>query len=203
MPVFSTPQEFNVRMLRHLTLTLMLLLLIVSTAGAASLRLEFNDESAEAGFSAPLADDNLGKVVLGGRFIYNEDENTTRLGTLSLDFTGETGNVPGLTFGAGFFGSYGKTHQIFNTLNVGLGAMARYAPAELQGLGFSGHVALAPKIFSFKDSEGIYEWNAKVFYSLTPKVQIYGGYQFMRGRFENGSKLYFDRDFRAGLEAFF
>jgi len=190
-------------MMRQLVLTLMVLMLVATTAGAASLRLEFNDESAEAGFSAPLSDDTLGQVVLGGRYIYNEDEHTTRLGTISLDFIGEPGNVPGLTIGAGFFGSYGETHRVFDTLNVGLGAQLKYAPAELQGLGFSGHAALAPKVFSFRDSEGLYEWNARIFYSITPKVQIYGGYQLMRGRFENAPKQYFDRDFRAGIEAFF
>jgi len=189
-------------MLRQLVLTLTLTLLTLGTAGAASLRLDFNNDSAEAGFAAPLADDDLGQVKLGGRFLYNDDERT-RLGILSLDFIGEPGNVPGLTLGAGFFGSYGETHKYLDTLNVGIGVQAQYAPAELQGLGFAAHYALAPKVFSFRDSEGLYEWNGKVFYSITPKVQVYLTYQQMRGKFEYVRKQYFDRDLRLGIEAFF
>jgi opacity protein-like surface antigen len=189
-------------MMRTLVLVLMLILLTFSMANAASVRLDFNNDSAEGAFAAPLADDDLGKVILGGRFLYNDDEDT-RLGTINLDFVGEPGNVPGLLIGAGFFVDYGKTHKSFDTMNIGLGVQAQYAPVEMQGVGLGAHFALAPKVFSFRDSEGLYEAGAKVFYTITPKVQIYLGYQYIRGKFDNGPKQTFDRDLRLGIEAFF
>lgn len=189
-------------MMRSFLLTLMLLLLSFSLASAASVRLDFNNDSAEAAIAAPLADDDLGQVILGGRFLYNDHERT-HLGFLHLDFVGEPGNVPGLNLGAGFFVSYGDTHKYYDTMNIGLGVQAKYAPAELKGLGLGAHLNVAPKVFSFRDSDGFYDVGGKVYYAITPKVQIYVGYQHIRGKFDNGPKQTFDRDLRLGIEAYF
>ena len=54
--------------------------LIPISANATMMALDFNDDSAEVRLDYPLSGDDYGRAVFGGRFLYNDDEETEMLG---------------------------------------------------------------------------------------------------------------------------
>ena len=188
-------------MKRTLILSVLLVLLTTSVAMAGSLGLDFNNDSAEGSVSFTMNEDEYGKVLFNGRYLYNSAEDTN-LGSTAINFYGKPGNIPGLTIGAGFIGYVGKSHKS-DTLNVGLKGEAEYMPAQLAGVGFGAKVAFAPKVFSFMDSEGLLEYSGQVFYAVTPKIHVYVVYQGIDGETDMNNDIKIDRDLRFGLRGFF
>lgn len=177
--------------------------LIPISANATMMALDFNDDSAEVRLDYPLSGDDYGRAVFGGRFLYNDDEETEMLG-VELKFMGDPGAVPGLEVGAGFIGYYGESHDVFDFGNVGVGLMGNYAPATLQGLGFSARLVYSPSIFSWEDSDGMIEYNVRVNYAITPKVKVYVGYQSIEAEVDGTSQdVDIDEDARVGLQVHF
>ena len=188
--------------MRTIILAIVLLLLTTSLAMAGTFGLDFNDNSAEGRLSMPLNEDDYGTTMINGRYLYNGDEQTN-LGSVAIAFYGEPGNIPGLTLGAGFVGYIGKTHRAYENLNVALGGEAEYMPEALRGVGFGAKLAIAPKVFSFVDSEGLIEWSARIFYAVTPKVHLYLNYQRIEGDYKSVNNVTLDSDLRFGIRAFF
>jgi hypothetical protein len=181
------------------------ILLFTSTlalAEAGSVGLDFNNDSAQGYVSLSLVEDDYGKVHFNGRYLYNSDEDTN-LGSGGLVFYGKPGNVPGLTVGAGFIGYYGKSQKVYDTLNVGLTGEVEYMPAELAGVGFGAKLAYSPKVFSFRDSDGLFEYSSQAFYAVTPKIHVFIQYQGIEGNRDVGSDIKLDRDLRVGLRGYF
>ena len=189
-------------MKRTLILSILFMLLTSGVSMAGSIGLDFNDDSAEGSVSFTLTEDEYGKVLFNGRYLYNSDEDTN-LGSVDLSFYGEPGNIPGLTFGAGFIGYVGKSQKVYDTLNIGLKGEVEYMPAQLAGVGFGAKVAYAPKVFSFMDSDGLLEYSGQVFYAVTPKIHVYIDYQRIEGETDTNSDIKIDRDLRFGLRGFF
>ncbi len=164
-------------MLRFI-LVLMSVLLATNTY-AASVDIGFNDNSFQLIYETPISDDEYGTSLLNGRFLYNGDEET-KLGSVGFDFIGEPGNIAGLKIGAGVKGYGGRTDRDVDFANLGLGVRVDYTLAQLQGLGFSGRLNYAPKVFSFIDADRLLETEARVTYAVMPKVKLYIGYQNVR-----------------------
>lgn len=188
--------------MRTLILAILLLLLTTGIAMAGAFGLDFNNNSAEGRLSLPLNEDDYGTTLFNARYLYNSDKNTN-LGSVAVAFYGEPGNLPGLTLGAGFVGYLGKTHKAYENLNVGLEGEAEYMPAALRGVGFGAKLGFAPKVFSFMDSEGLFEWSARVFYAVTPKIHVYVNYQQTEGDYKSKNNVTLDSDARFGIRAFF
>ncbi len=189
-------------MKKFLLLVLCAMLLPLS-AKATMLALDFNDDSAEVRFDVELTGDDYGRSVLGGRYLYNDDEESEMI-SVELKFLGDPGAVPGLEVGAGFIGYVGESHDVFDFSNVGVGLMADYTPATLQGLGFAGRLVYSPDIFSWQDSDGLFEYHLRINYAITPKVKVYAGYQSIESEVD-GSKVDvdIDEDARVGLQVRF
>ena len=183
-------------------LAVLFLLLTTSFAMAGAVGLDFNNDSAEARLSLPITTDEYGKTLSNSRYLYNGDYRTNLFST-AIAFYGEPGNIPGLTLGAGFVGYVGKTHKLYDTLNVGLEGEAEYMPPALRGFGLGARFAFAPKVFSFMDSTGLIEGSARVFYAVTPKVHVYINFQRIVGDFETAKDVKLDSDIRFGIRAFF
>lgn len=189
--------------MKRLVLITLCLTLMPLAANATSMALDFNDDSAEVRLDVPLSGDSYGRAILGGRFLYNEDEDT-EMGGIELKFVGDPGAVPGLEVGAGFIGYFGESHTAYDFSNVGVALMADYAPATLQGLGLSGRLVYSPDIFSWQDSDGLFEYNLRVSYAITPKVKVYVGYQSIEGEIDGFNRdVDIDEDARVGLHVSF
>ena len=189
--------------MKKLLLFLFCLVFTPMLANATMVALDFNDDSAEFRLDVPLSGDNYGRAIAGGRFLYNDDEDTEMLG-FELKFMGDPGAVPGLEVGAGFIGYFGESHEVYDFVNVGVGLMADYSPATLQGLGFSTRLVYAPSIFSWEDSDGLFEYNVRVGYAITPKAKVYVGYQSIEGEVDGFNQdVDIDEDARFGLQVHF
>ncbi len=189
--------------MKKLLLVMFCLTLLPVVSNATTLGLDFNDDSAEVRLDVALSGDNYGRAVVGGRFLYNEDEDT-EMGGIELKFMGDPGSVPGLEVGAGFIGYFGESHKAYDFVNVGVGLMADYAPATLQGLGLATRLVYSPDIFSWEDSDGLLEFNVRVSYAITPKVKIYAGFQSIEGEIDGFNQdVDIDEDVRVGLQVQF
>ena len=185
--------------MKRYLLVMLCLLFLPMTANAGTAALEFNDESAEMRLDVPLSEDSYGKVMVGGRLLFNDDEET-EMASVEFKVVGDPGSVPGLEVGAGFVGYVGESHDVYDFNNVGIALMADYAPPTLQGLGFSVRASYAPDIFSWQDSDGLFEFNTRVYYALTPKVKVYAGYQSIEGEIDGLSRgVDLDKETRVGL----
>ena len=163
--------------MKRYLLVMLCLLFLPMTANAGTAALEFNDESAEI----------------------NDDEET-EMASVEFKVVGDPGSVPGLEVGAGFVGYVGESHDVYDFNNVGIALMADYAPPTLQGLGFSVRASYAPDIFSWQDSDGLFEFNTRVYYALTPKVKVYAGYQSIEGEIDGFNQdVDIDKETRVGL----
>ncbi len=189
-------------MLQRLFGIVLVISLVATVAGATSFDLAFNNESVQVALVQPLQVDELGSSQVGGRFLYNDDEET-KLGSLGLEFVGEPGNIPGLTFGIGAMGYGGSADQDQDLLTAAIGGSVQFAPPPLNGFVFGGRVYFAPKIFSGLDNEGLLETALQVGYKVTPKVRVYLGYQNIRADFEGHDTWTIDDDVRLGFEAHF
>ena len=136
--------------MKRLILFVLCLTLMPLSAQATSMALDFNNDSAEFRLDFPINKDEYGASIIGGRYLYNEDENTD-MGSIEFKFVGDPGAIPGLEVGAGFIGYIGETQDFFDFNNLGVGLMAEYSPATLQGLGFSARIVYSPDIFSWQD----------------------------------------------------
>ena len=189
--------------MKRIILFMMCLMLVPFAAQATTLALDFNDDSAEVRFDMRLTGDDYGRSIFGGRYLYNDDEESKMIG-VELKFVGDPGAVPGLEVGAGFIGYIGESYDVYDFSNVGVGLMADYSPGTLQGLGFSGRLVYSPDIFSWQDSDGLFEYNLRVNYAITPKVKVYVGYQSIESEVDGtGIDVDIDEDARVGLQVSF
>lgn len=171
-------------------------------AAADTLDLSFDDRSAQVGYRHTLLEDDFGHSVLGGRFLYNEKEETV-LGSLGFEFVGEPGNVAGLDLGVGARLYGGRTDHHQDLLAVAVGTGVDYFPPLLGGLGFTGEIFYAPKIFSFLDADRLLETSLRLGYAITPRVRVHLGYQNIRTDFEKTSNRTIDEAVRVGFTAKF
>jgi len=150
--------------------------LTASIASADSVSVGFNDDSFQLGYEHPVNNDAYGTAMLNGRFLYNGDEET-RLGSLGLDFTGKPGNISGLDLGVGTKIYAGSTDPDIDFINLAIGLRGSYILPQLKGLGVAGRLYYAPKVFSFRDSERLFEAEVRLTYAVLPKVKLYVSYQ--------------------------
>jgi hypothetical protein len=189
--------------MKKFILVLTFLVLVPGSVLATTMALDFNDDSAEVRADFVINRDDYSTALLGGRFLYNDDEESEMI-SIELKFLGDPGSVPGLEVGAGFIGYIGESYDVYDFSNVGVGLMADYSPGTLQGLGFSGRLVYSPEIFSWQDSDGLFEYNLRVNYAITPKVKVYVGYQSIESEIDGSSNdVDIDDDVRVGLRVQF
>lgn len=181
---------------------LVIVLLLAGNAHATAIDLGFNDDSAQVSFSQPLVTDELGSSQFGARFLYNDGEETKLLSG-GFEFVGEPGNVPGLKVGVGVQAYGGSADHNQDILACAIGGLVRYAPPALGGVAFSGKLYVAPKIFSGLDSDGLLETSVRAGFNVTPKIEVYLGYQNIRSDFDHHDVWTIDDDLRLGFEARF
>ncbi|HKK02028.1 MAG TPA: YfaZ family outer membrane protein [Desulfuromonadales bacterium] len=190
-------------MKKTVLLTLALgLMLNAATVWAASLGVEFNDSSAQIRYAQPLTQDEYGTAQVNARFLYN-DNNDATIGSAGLMFLGEPGNVPGLRLGIGaqVYGGRGAHSQ--DILSLGVGGTAVYAPPRFGGIGIAADLYYAPRVFSLLDAKRLFEGGARVQYAITPKAEVYLGYQYLRADFGHESHQNLDKALRVGFNAHF
>ena len=157
-----------------------------------------NDVSMQARLNYVFDQNDYGDSFAGLRVLYNDDKDTL-LGTVSGGVNGEPGDIPGLKIGAEILGNLGSNDDDRSLLTLGLGLLASYQPAQLQGLGFYGRAQYAPRFLCFLDSEGMYESAIGVSYAVTPKAALSLEYQNTNVDFDNVGSTDIDNSLRVGI----
>ena len=159
-----------------------LVLLSSSVFAGGSLDLSINNDTAGLEYDAT----NMGSPLhISAGFVHHEDDrDLLSLGLSTVDV--KTKKSP-LKIGVG-----GKLLTYFAGDEEGaalaIGGFARYMPAELNGLGFSGHAYYSPSVLSFDTTENIIDLGARVEYKLLPTAMVYLGYRFVEASEENLAK---------------
>ncbi|GAA6133590.1 YfaZ family protein [Oceaniserpentilla sp. 4NH20-0058] len=149
------------------------LLLSSAVYAGGSLDLSINDETAGLEYDAT----RMGSPMhISAGFLYHEEDG--ELITFGLNAVDVRDSKSSLRIGVG-----GKVYGYFNDAGDGgalaVGGFVRYAPPELNGLGFAGHAYYAPSVLSFSDTENMVDVSARVEYMLLPTAMVYLGYRFI------------------------
>lgn len=156
-------------------------LLVSSTVFAGgTLDLSINDNAAGLEYDAT----RMGSPLhISAGFIHHEDDgNLLSFGLNAVDVRDQQTS---LRIGIG-----GKVYGYFTDANdsgaLAIGGFMRYAPPELNGLGFGGHAYYAPSVLSFASTENMVDVAARVEFMLIPTAMVYLGYRFVEADDEKG-----------------
>jgi len=181
---------------------LFLLVVFATPALAGNFALDFNNNSTQFGFVQKLNTQNYGDTLVKVRYLYNDDTSTNLAG-IAAGVIGTPGNLDGLKLGIDVALNGGQTDNNQEVLAVGLGFLAEYAPAALQGLGFDGHLVYSPKIFTYLDSENYFEWGAGVSYQVLPNAKVTLAFQNIQIDLKNQNAVDLDETVRFGINLLF
>jgi hypothetical protein len=174
-------------------------------AQASTFELSLNDDSVQARLAGTITQDQNGSSALTARALYNDKKRAT-LGSAGVEFTGVLHQMPGFTIGFGAEVSGGRVKDRQGNQNlVALtpGAKLNFQSPGLPGLGFQARISYAPRILSFSDLERMFETGLRASYAITPGIEIFTEYQYLRGKFEDVGNKTIDEAIRLGFMARF
>jgi hypothetical protein len=169
--------------MKLLRLVVPVLLFVSSSVFAGgSLDLSINNKSAGLEYDATQMGSPL--HISAGAWHNEDDKDLLNLGLNVVDVRSKSSPVK--------IGIGGKVIAYFagdeEGAGLAIGGFVRYSPAELNGIGFSGHVYYAPSVLSFDKTENITDLGAKVEYKLLPTAAVYLGFRFVEASQENISQ---------------
>ncbi|OHC81755.1 MAG: hypothetical protein A2100_00435 [Sideroxydans sp. GWF2_59_14] len=131
-----------------------------------------------AQFKYGVASGLAGKSEMYAELMYN-DKNSI-IGGVGLLVANDEMNVPGLTIGVGgkaVVAIIKETPARNKASAIALGAQVRYELPSERRLAFAGELYLAPKIITYGDADRYQQYGARAEFSISPQVQVYGGYR--------------------------
>ena len=186
-------------MYKKLLLGSLLLTICPGNTFAESLRLGFNDFSAQIEARMPVQQDSYGFSEVSIRGLYNEKEDTL-ISSLGFDVYGSHTDetLDGIHFGAGakVFGGETEEEEI---VSVALGGLLRMSPTAWQGFELSASYFYGPQVFTTLDAQRLTEFQTAVDYEFIPKARVFIGYSNLQANFEDRDKRTIDESFRLGI----
>lgn len=164
-------------------------LLTASTVAAAdTLEVALSDSVAMFRYGVPTT--LASKSEMYAELMYNEVNSI--IGGAGLLVANDEMNAPGLTIGVGakaVFAIIKETPSRRNASALALGLQVRYElPAERR-VAFSGEFYLAPRIIAYGDVNRYQQYGARAEFSVSPQVQLFGGYRRTAFSIKNGSEV--------------
>lgn len=144
-------------------------------ARAGWFEIALNGNAVDASGGNHFGSDPRGRLALGGRLLYDDDDDT-KLGSVLAALASEATAVEGLEFGVGAQGYFG-TGRDLDVSAIGLGVTASWAPPALDGVYFGARIFYAPGIFAWSDTDDLKDWGVKAGYRVTPKIEIFATFQ--------------------------
>ena len=184
-------------LLRRLGIALLILTPAASPSHAGWFELGLRSDAVQASAGRHLGSDPQGRFAIGGRGLWN-DNHDTKLGAFVARFEAERTSVQGLEFAIGVDVFLGKGEN----LDVGaaaIGIQASMAPPAWRG-GFVGaRVAYAPGIFTWSDTERLFEGSVRAGWRATPRIAVFVEYQKIRADFDGAGNRDLDDTLKAGF----
>jgi hypothetical protein len=191
--------------LKKLLAAAIFLALPVMQAQASNFDFSLNDDSIQARLSGTVAQDQNGSSALTARLLHNDHRRST-LGSAGVEFTGILHQMPGFTIGFGAEVGWGRVKsapQNQNLLVLAPGAKIGFQSPGLPELSFQARLSYAPRILSFSDLERMFETGLRTSYAISPGLDIFAEYQYIRGKFERHGDRTIDDAIRLGFMARF
>jgi opacity protein-like surface antigen len=174
-------------------------------AQASTFDLSLNDDSVQARLSGTMVQDQNGSASLTARALYN-DKKDSILGSVGMEFEGQLPQAPGFFVGFGAELSGGRLKAEPENLDIfafSPAAKLGFQSPGLPGLSFTARVAYAPRILAFADLERMFEAGLRTSYAITPGIDLYVEYQYIRCKFEDLGSGTIDEAVRLGFMARF
>lgn len=150
-----------------------------SAFAGGSLDLSINNDTAALEYDATRMGSPL--HISAGVLHHEEDGDLATFGLNAVDVRSKNSPVK--------IGIGGKAYVYVTDDEEGgalaIGGFARYMPAELNGLGFSGFAYYAPSVLAFGETENLIDLGARVEYKLLPTAMVYLGYRFVEASEED------------------
>lgn len=119
-------------------------------------------------------------LTVGGLFTQN-GKSLVSVGLNGVDTSSENIEWNGGLGVKGFLWNSGETY-----VSAAVGGFARYAPYNLNGLGFEGSFYMSPSILSFNGADSFQELVVRVNYKVMPQARIFMGYNDASGSLKTG-----------------
>ena len=152
------------------------LLSVTTIAAADTLDVGLGNHAAQFKYGVPSG--IAGKSEIYADLMYN-DANSV-LGGVGLLVANDEIKAPGLTIGVGakaVLATIKSSPSRYNSSALALGVQVRYElPAERR-VAFAGEFYYGPQIITFGDAKQFQQYGARAEFSVSPQVQVYGGYR--------------------------
>lgn len=169
-----------------------------AAAGAQSIELNLNDESAELRYFTGMGQQGFGQGEWDVGLIYTEDNDVLFSGGAQV--TGPIGTgLPGVTAGLGVRG-YVTAGAEEDVAGVGIGGQVAFTPAAFDRLSFGVQAIYAPDITTFMDADHVFEVNARVGYAILPNALAYIGYRKIEVGLEEAGDVALDEGGHIGVK---
>jgi hypothetical protein len=187
---------------RFLLAAAVLLFLSTGASQAAGfVNLAFNDNAFDVWAGFRVGGDDDGGVMLGGRYLYNDDEDAT-VPAFLLSFASKPDANQEIDFNLGLQTYFGEAHDQ-DVQGVAIGGFAIWAPGKMKGVYFGGRIFYGPSVFCFGDTDGTFEWGAQAGYAFNPKMRVYVEWSDFEADIENGGTVAVDDGVKFGFGARF
>lgn len=158
------------------------LLSMVTVAQADSLVAQLSDNTARFFYSSQMWGQQAGPIEIEMGAMFTEDEinqDDTLMLNLGVMVRNDSLDSPMIiTIGArGYYADVNQVGANIEVSGLALGGEILIVPDTLGGLGIGFGVYIAPGVVSGLDAEGLYEYNAKLDFQVTPQASIYLGYE--------------------------
>lgn len=155
---------------------------ISGTAQAESVIAQLSDNTARFFYSSQMWGQQAGPIEMEIGAMFTEDKITqedTTMGTLGLMVRNDSMDSPIIISigGRGYYADVNNRYANIQVSGLALGGEVLIVPDTLGGLGVGFGLFIAPSVVSGLDAEGLYEYNVKLDFQITPQASIFAGYE--------------------------
>jgi hypothetical protein len=169
--------------------SLMLALLLCSNAYAGEIDFSFNGDALRGLYIHDFKNNNL-RSDFG--LLYNQDNGWVANVSLYLAGLASDGANP-LEAGLGGRTGYVDGDQSGQSgIPIAVGGFIKYTFPRLNRLNIRGEAWIAPEILSTGDLTEYQDYTVRVGYNVLKQADIYLGYRYVQGKFDNDTKVDFD-----------
>jgi hypothetical protein len=181
--------------MKHLA-SLALALLLCNNVFAGEIDFSFNSDAFRIFYIHDFASKDL-QSDFG--YLYNRDEGWVANASLYLTGLASDGENPlkaGLGGRTGVVNGDGSNES---GVPLAVGGYLQYTFPRMDRLHIRGDAYIAPSILTLSDLDKYQDYSFRVGYNIMREADLYLGWRYVEGRFENGSEVKFDDGFNLGF----
>jgi len=175
---------------------LALALLLCNSAVAGEIDISFNSDAFRFFYIHDFASRDL-QSDFG--YLYNKDEGWVANASLYLTGFASDGENPLQAGLGGRTGVVSGDDSGQSGVPLAVGGFLKYSFPSMDRLHIRGDAFIAPSILSMGDLDKYQDYSFRVGYNVMREADIYLGWRFVEGKFDNSTKAEFDDGFNIGI----